>query len=79
MAFVFLIIFIFVNVYPGFTNGLLLTDPSHIEQRFNQMESKFQGLSQEMNVLKQENAALKFQVLSGTVNLIIMYFAVFFL
>lgn len=68
MAFCFVVVFVFVNVYPNFSDGLLLTDPSHVEQRLNQMESQIQGLSQEVNALKQENAALKAQVSSGTVS-----------
>lgn len=68
MAVCFFVVFVFVSVYTGFSDGLLLSDPAHVEQRLNQMESQIQGLSQEVNTLKQENTALKAQVSSGTLN-----------
>lgn len=65
MACNFLAVIFFNYVFLGHVHGLLLTDPAHVEQRLNQMESQIQGLSQEVNTLKQENAALKAQVSSG--------------
>lgn len=67
MAVCFFVVFVFVSVYTGFSDGLLLTDPTHVEQRLNQLENQIQGLSQVVNSLKQENTALKAQV-SGTFN-----------
>lgn len=65
MACNFLAVIFFNYVFHGHLHGLLLTDSSHVEQRLNQMENQIQGLSQEVNTLKQENAALKAQVSSG--------------
>lgn len=67
MAVCFFVVFVFVSDYTGFSDGLLLTDPTHVEQRLNQLENQIQGLSQVVNSLKQENTALKAQV-SGTFN-----------
>ncbi|XP_062571085.1 cerebellin-1-like [Saccostrea cucullata] len=44
------------------SNGLLLNDPSAIEQRLAHMESLVQGLSQEVNTLRTENADLKSKI-----------------
>lgn len=65
MAYYILVVIFFINVSVGFSDGLLLTDPAHVEQRFNKLESQIQGLSQKVNTLEQENAALKAQVSSG--------------
>jgi hypothetical protein len=43
-------------------DGLLLNDPAVLEQRFTHMESLIQGLTQEVNTLKQENADLKAKI-----------------
>nr|XP_011452080.2 cerebellin-3-like [Crassostrea gigas] len=75
MAVCFFVVFVFVSVYTGFSDGLLLSDPAHVEQRLNQMESQIQGLSQEVNTLKQENTALKAQVSSGNTTLV--YFSAY--
>lgn len=75
MAYYILVVIFFINVSVGFSDGLLLTDPAHVEQRFNQLESQIQGLSQKVNTLEQENAALKAQVSSG--NSTLVYFSAF--
>ncbi|XP_061190789.1 complement C1q subcomponent subunit A-like [Saccostrea echinata] len=43
-------------------DGLLLNDPSAIEQRLAHMESLVQGLSQDVNTLRTENADLKSKI-----------------
>ncbi|XP_052695096.1 heavy metal-binding protein HIP-like [Crassostrea angulata] len=75
MACNFLVVIFFNYVFLGHLHGLLLTDPAHVEQRLNQMENQIQGLSQEVNTLKQENAALKTQVSSG--NSTLVYFSAY--